>query len=92
MKPLYDKIYVKLLPREEKTAGGIYLPDDIEEKIKKATVIAVGQGRINSLGELKPLIIKPHDIVMFGRYAGTQVDDDHVVLREDEILGVIEEH
>lgn len=90
MKVLRDKIYVRVLPREEKTKGGIYLPDDIEEKVCKGMVLAIGDGHLSTTGVTTPLCVNINDTVVFRKHYGIQVDDDHVILREDEILAIME--
>lgn len=91
MRPLYDKVLIELAEREEKTAGGIFIPDSAQEKTQKGKVIAAGQGRISSEGTLTKLSVKPGDMVFFGKYSGTQAGEKHVILREDEILAVMED-
>ncbi len=94
VKPLYDRVLVKRLPAEEKTKGGIIIPDTAKEKPIRGEVVAVGQGKILDNGELRTLAVHEGDRVLFSKYAGTEVKidgEEHVLLREDDILGIIEE-
>ncbi len=92
IQPLGDRILVKLLEQEEKTAGGIILPDTAKEKPQEAKVVAVGKGRILEDGTVKPLEIKVGDTVLFAKYSGTEVsreEKDFLILREEDILAVV---
>ncbi len=94
VKPLDDRILVKPLPAEEKTAGGIILPDTAKEKPQKGSVIAVGPGRLLDNGDRALVSVKAGQTVLFGKYAGTDIkidDKEHKILRESEILALIEE-
>ena len=94
IKPLDDRIVVRSLEAEEKTAGGILLPDTAKEKPQKAKVLAVGAGRLNDEGKRLPLDVKVGDVVLYGKYSGTDVKwngGEVKILRESEILAVIEE-
>ncbi|MFZ5953991.1 MAG: co-chaperone GroES [Candidatus Dependentiae bacterium] len=86
LKPLGDRVLVKRIEEQEKTAGGIYIPDAAKEKGQMGAVVAVGQGRVDK-GTVVPLQVKVGDKVIFGKYAGTEVADNHIIIREDEILG-----
>jgi len=90
LRPLRDRILVKRLEREEKTAGGLILPDEAQEISQKGLVIATGEGKISSTGVLIKMIIKEGDTVFFGKYSGTETDKDHLIIKEDEVLGVID--
>jgi len=93
IRPLHDRILVKRVKEEEKTKGGIIIPDTAKEKPIEAKVVAVGTGRILDSGEVRPLAVKQGDLVLFGKYGGTEVKidgEDHLILREDDILGIIE--
>ena len=93
IKPLDDRIVVKSLEAEEKSAGGILLPDTAKEKPQKAKVLAVGAGRLTDEGRRLPLDVKVGDVVLHGKYAGTDVKwngDELKILRENEILGILE--
>ena len=93
VRPLNDRVLVKRLDEEEKTAGGIYIPDSAKEKPNRGRVIAVGNGKSNDKGERKPLDVKAEDEILFGKYAGTEIKidgDELIIMREDDILAVIE--
>jgi len=93
IRPLHDRILVKRVKEEEKTKGGIIIPDTAKEKPIEAKVVAVGTGRILDNGEVRALAVKKGDLVLFGKYGGTEVKidgQDHLILREDDILGIIE--
>ena len=93
VRPLQDRILVRRVAEEEKTKGGIIIPDTAKEKPAEGEVIAVGNGKINEKGELRPLAVKKGDRVLFGKYTGSDIKIDgveHLILREDDILGVIE--
>ena len=94
IKPLDDRIVVRSLEAEEKTAGGILLPDTAKEKPQKAKVLAVGAGRLNDEGKRLRLDVKVGDVVLYGKYSGTDLKwngEEVKILRESEILDVIEE-
>jgi chaperonin GroES len=88
-RPLGDRILVKRLDSEEKTASGLFIPDAAKEKPQKGIVISVGAGKTHE-GTLVPLTVKADDTVFFGKYAGTDAGDDYLIIREDEILGIVE--
>lgn len=93
VKPLFDKVLVSRIEPELKTKGGIIIPDTAQEKPIEAKVIAVGQGKISEDGKVTPLAIKEGDRVLIHKYAGTELKvdgEDVLMLREDDILGVIE--
>lgn len=92
IQPLADRVIVEPLEAEEKTASGIVIPDTAKEKQQKGKVIAVGKGKTDKDGRLTPLEVKPNDSVIFGRYSGTEIKidgTDYLILREEDILGVI---
>ncbi len=92
IRPLHDRILVKRLDAEQKTKGGILIPDTAKEKPIEATVIAVGNGRTNDKGEVRPLEVKAGDRVLFGKYSGTEVKldgEEHLILREDDVLAIL---
>ena len=92
IKPLYDKVLVKRLENEQKTAGGIIIPDTAQEKTQMGTITAVGDGRIAKDGTITPLKVKAGDKVLFGKYSGTDIEfggQEYLILKEDEVLGVI---
>ena len=91
-KPLHDRILVKRVQEKAQKKGGIIIPDTAKEKPMEGTVIAVGAGRVNENGKRIRLEVKAGDRVLFGKYAGTEVrldDVEHVILKEDEVLGVV---
>ncbi len=93
IRPLNDRLLVKRLEEESKTAGGIIIPDSAKEKPAEGKVIAVGPGKTNDKGERVALQVKAGDRVLFSKYGGTDVKidgDDYLIMREDDILGVVE--
>jgi chaperonin GroES len=92
VRPLHDRVLVKRTEEEEKTKGGIIIPDTAKEKPIRGKVIAVGKGKLNDDGKVIPLEVKEGDSVLFGKYAGTEVkidDEEHLIMREDDILAII---
>ena len=92
VKPLNDRVLVRRMDPEEKVKGGIIIPDTAKEKPQEGKVIAVGAGRLDDSGKRIPMEVKVGDRVLIGKYAGTEVkieDTEHVVVREEDILGVI---
>jgi len=92
--PLRDRILIKRIGEEEKTKGGIIIPDTAKEKPMQGKVIAVGKGALDKDGKLIPLEVKEGDTVLFGKYAGTEIKvegTDHLIVRENDILGIVEE-
>lgn len=91
-RPLRDRVLIERVAEEEVTAGGIIKPDTAKQKGQKGKVLAVGPGkRDEKSGTHNAPNVKTGDVVYFAKYAGTELDDDHVVLNEDDILGIIEE-
>ncbi len=90
IRPLYDRILVKRRAHEETTASGIIIPDTAQERTQTGLVVAVGQGRLLQDGSLRPLLVKAGDTVFFGKFSGTEADKEHIILREDEVLGIVE--
>ena len=90
IRPLYDRVLVKRLATEEITKGGIIIPDTAKEKGQIGQVLAVGAGRLSKDGAITPLQVKAGDKVLFGKYCGTDVDDETMIIREDEILAIVE--
>jgi chaperonin GroES len=93
IRPLQDRLLVKRLDQEEKTAGGIYIPDTAKEKPQMGEVVAVGKGRIKEDGSVQPLDVKVGDKILFSKYAGTEVKlngSDYLIMREDDVLGILE--
>lgn len=92
LKPLGDRIVVKQLEGEEKTKGGIVLPDAAKEKPQEAKVVAVGPGRLLDDGKVKSLEVKTGDRILYGKYSGTEVSvsgEDYLILREEDILAIV---
>jgi len=92
IKPLADRVVVKPSEAEEKTSGGIILPDTAKEKPQEGTVIAVGPGKVSDNGTTVPMEVKIGDKVLYGKYSGTEVTikgDEHLIMRESDILAVI---
>jgi len=92
VKPLYDRVLVKRVEAEEKVKGGIIIPDTAKEKPLEGKVVAAGSGKLDENGKRVALEVKVGDRVLIGKYAGTEVkidDVEHVIIREDEILGII---
>ena len=93
VKPLHDRVIVKRVEEEETTKGGIIIPDTAKEKPVEGKVVAVGGGKLLDSGEKQPLEVKAGDRVLFGKYAGTDIQiegEEHLIMREDDILGIIE--
>ena len=91
-RPLHDRVVVRRIDAEEKTAGGIIIPDTAKEKPQQGKVVAVGPGKRDD-GKVVPLDVKAGDTVLFAKYAGTDIKiegEDHLILREDDVLGVVE--
>jgi chaperonin GroES len=92
IRPLADRLVVKRIAEEEKTKGGIILPDTAKEKPAEGLVIAVGHGKVQKNGKLRPVAVKSGDRVLFGKYAGSEVKLDgveHIILTEDDVLAVV---
>ncbi len=93
IRPLNDRLLVKRLEEEEKTAGGIIIPDSAKEKPAEGEVVAVGPGKLNDKGDRVALQVKEGDRVLFSKYGGTDVKldgDDFLIMREDDILGILQ--
>jgi chaperonin GroES len=93
IRPLQDRIIVKRIAEEEKTKGGIIIPDTAKEKPIEGKVLAAGNGKVLEDGKVRPLDVKAGDRILFSKYAGTEVKidgEEHLIMREEDILGVIE--
>jgi chaperonin GroES len=93
IRPLGDRLLVKRIDEEEKSAGGIIIPDSAKEKPQEGKVVAVGKGKMLEDGKMVPLEVKDGDRILFGKYAGTDVKiegEEHLIMREDDVLGIIE--
>jgi len=92
-KPLRDRVLVKYSSEEEKTSGGLFIPDTAKEKPQKGTVVEVGPGRITQNGKRQPMEIKVGDNILFEKYSGSKIkieDEEYLIIREEDILGIIE--
>ncbi|MCM8796531.1 MAG: co-chaperone GroES [Candidatus Omnitrophica bacterium] len=90
--PLGDRILVKPLEAEEKTRGGIILPDTAKERPQEGRVIAVGKGKVLEDGKIHPLEVKVGDRILYGKYSGTEIklnDEEHLIIREDDVLAIV---
>ena len=93
LRPLHDRILVRRIEEEEKTKGGLIIPDTAKEKPMEGRVIAVGEGRVSEDGTLRPLDVHKGDRVLFSKYSGTEIQlegDEHLIIREDDVLAVLE--
>lgn len=93
VKPLYDRLLVKRVEAEEKSKGGIILPDTAKEKPKQGTVVSVGKGKIDEKGARIPLTVKEGDTILFSSYAGTDIKidgSDYLIMKEEDVLAIIE--
>ena len=93
IRPLQDRVIIKRIEEEEKSKGGIIIPDTAKEKPQEGKVVAVGKGKANDDGKITPLDIKVNDRILFGKYSGSEINidgEEHLIMREDDILGVIE--
>ena len=93
IRPLHDRVVVKRMEEERTSAGGIVIPDSAAEKPQRGEIVAVGNGKITDSGEMRALDVKVGDQVLFGKYSGTEIKLDgkeYLMMREDDILGVIE--
>ena len=91
-RPLHDRVVVKRIDAEEKTAGGIIIPDTAKEKPQEGEVIAVGKGKSNDEGKVFPLDVKAGDRILFGKWGGTEIkidNEDFLIMKEDEVLGIL---
>jgi chaperonin GroES len=93
LRPLHDRILVQRVEEEEKTKGGIIIPDSAKEKPAEGKVVSVGNGKKDESGKIIPLEIKTGDKILFGKYSGTEVKidgEEYLIMREDDVLGIIE--
>ncbi len=93
VRPLHDRLLVKRIEEDAKTKGGIIIPDTAKEKPMQGSVIAAGPGKVNDEGKVTPLEVKKGDKVLFGKYAGTEIQlegDEHLIIREDDVLAILE--
>ena len=93
IRPLHDRVLIKRLDEQDQVRGGIIIPDTAKEKPQQGEVVAAGQGKVRDDGTRQPLDVKPGDRVLFGKYSGSEVkidDEEFLIMREDEILGIFE--
>ena len=93
IRPLQDRVIVQRIEEEEKTKGGLIIPDTAKEKPQEGKIVAVGKGKLNEEGKVTPMDVKVNDRVLFGKYSGTEINidgEEHLIMREEDILGVIE--
>jgi chaperonin GroES len=94
IRPLHDRILAKRVDEPDRTSGGLFIPDNAKEKPLEAVVISVGSGKLLANGSVQPIAVKEGDKILIAKYAGSDVklvDKDHLILREDDILAVVEE-
>ena len=94
IRPLYDRILAKRVAEQDKTTGGLFIPDSAKEKPVEALVISVGSGKLLANGTIQPVAVKAGDKILIGKYTGSDVKlvgKDHIILREDDILAVLED-
>ena len=93
LRPLHDRVVIKRMEEERTSPGGIVIPDSAAEKPIKGEVLAVGNGKVNESGEVRPLDLKVGDTVLFGKYSGTEVKvsgEEYLIMREEDVLGIID--
>ena len=93
LKPLYDRILIKRVEEESKTAGGLFIPDTAKEKPQQGLVVAVGNGKLQEDGSVRKLEVKSGDKILFSKYSGNEIKIDgteHLILKEDDVLAVLE--
>jgi chaperonin GroES len=94
IKPLQDRLVVKRIEEEEKTKGGIIIPDSAKEKPQEGRVVAIGDGKMLESGQKAPLTVKPGDKILFGKYSGSEIKidgEEHLIMREDDVLAIIQD-
>ena len=93
IRPLHDRIVVERIDEDEKSQGGIIIPDTAKEKPQQGKVVAVGKGRVNEDGKVRPLDVQKGDRILFGKYSGNEMQiggDEHLIMREDDVLAILE--
>jgi chaperonin GroES len=93
IRPLHDRVLVRRIEAEQRTKGGIYIPDSAKEKPIEGEVVACGEGKADDHGKIRPLSVKAGDKILFGKYSGTEVkieEIEHLIIREEDILGIVE--
>ena len=94
IKPLQDRLVIKRIEEEGKTKGGIIIPDSAKEKPQEGLVVAVGDGKMLESGKKAPMTVKPGDKILFGKYSGSEIKidgEEHLIMREDDVLGIVED-
>jgi chaperonin GroES len=94
IKPLQDRLVIKRIEEEEKTKGGIIIPDSAKEKPQEGRVVAIGDGKTLESGKKAPLTVKPGDKILFGKYSGTEIKidgEEHLIMREEDVLAIVED-
>jgi chaperonin GroES len=92
VRPLHDRVLVRRMPEEMKTAGGLIIPDTAKEKPQRGEIVAAGKGRVTDEGKVTPLDVKVGDKVLFGKYSGTELKlngEEYLMMREEDILGIM---
>jgi len=93
VRPLQDRLLIRRIEEEAKSKGGILIPDTAKEKPQEGRVVAAGPGRRDEEGQVRPLDVRPGDRILFGKYAGTEIQvdgEEHLIVREDDVLAVLE--
>ena len=90
LRPLGNHLWVELIEKNEKTSGGIYIPDAAKEKTQTAKVLATGPGKISEAGHIIPVQVQVGEIVFFGKFSGVAAGDKYMVLKEEDVLGIVE--
>jgi len=93
IRPLQDRVIVRRIEEDEKSKGGIIIPDTAKEKPQEGKVVAIGKGKVGDDGKITPLDVKVNNLVLFGKYSGSEINidgEEHLIMREEDILGVIE--
>ena len=93
IRPLQDRVIVRRIAEDEKSKGGIIIPDTAKEKPQEGKVVAIGKGKVGDDGKITPLDVKVNNLVLFGKYSGSEINidgEEHLIMREEDILGVIE--
>jgi chaperonin GroES len=93
LKPLFDNVVIEHVEQDDKTTGGVFLPDTAKEKPQEGKVIAVGNGNVNEQGKKVALDVKAHDRILFGKYSGSEVkvdDQEYLIMKEEDVLAIIE--
>ncbi len=93
VRPLHDRILVRRMAEDEKTAGGLFIPETAKEKPQRGEIVAAGKGRVTEDGKTLPLEVKAGDRILFGKYAGTEIKlgtEDYIMMREEDVLGIVQ--